>query len=72
MGDFMQRKIEKVGVLLKPVSDVERKRAAWKRIEDITSRVRNLRPDTAKSDEEEEEEIAESVKEYRRSTQKHD
>jgi hypothetical protein len=44
-------------VLLKPVAVVERERA-WQRIQEITSRVRDLRPDPRKSNEEEEEEIA--------------
>jgi AbrB family looped-hinge helix DNA binding protein len=71
-GDLLEAEIVKEGVLLKPVSTLERKRAAWKRIEEITSRVRDRTPDTSKSNEEEEEEIAESVKEYRRSQQQHD
>jgi AbrB family looped-hinge helix DNA binding protein len=69
-GDFLEAEVVKDGVLLKPVSIVQRKRA-WKRIEEITSRVRDLNPDPTKSNQEEEEEIAEMVKEYRRSKKKH-
>jgi AbrB family looped-hinge helix DNA binding protein len=64
-GDFLEATIVNDGVLLKPVAMVERERA-WRRIEEITSRVRDLRPDPRKSNEEEEEEIAESIKEFRR------
>jgi bifunctional DNA-binding transcriptional regulator/antitoxin component of YhaV-PrlF toxin-antitoxin module len=55
-GDFLEATIVNDGVL-------QRERA-WQRIEEITSRVRDLRPDPRKSNEEEEEEIAESIKEF--------
>jgi AbrB family looped-hinge helix DNA binding protein len=69
-GDYLEAQVVKDGVLLKPVAVVERKRA-WQRIEEITSRVRDLAPDPSKSNEEEEEEIAESIKEFRRKNKKH-
>ena len=69
-GDYLEATIVKDGVLLKPVSVVQRKRA-WQRIEEITSRVRDLKPSRRKSNREEEEEIADSIKEFRRKTKKH-
>jgi AbrB family looped-hinge helix DNA binding protein len=69
-GDFLEATIVKEGVLLKPVAMVERERA-WQRIADLKSRVRDLRPDPSKSDTEAEEEIAEMVKEFRRTKKKH-
>ena len=64
-GDYLEAEIVKGGVLLKPVAVVERKRA-WQRIESVTSRVRDLKPDPRRSNKEEEEDIAKSVKEFRR------
>jgi AbrB family looped-hinge helix DNA binding protein len=69
-GDYLEAEVVAGGVLLKPVSVVRRKRA-WQRIEEITSRVRDLKPDPGKSNEEEEEEIAQSIKEFRRRNTKH-
>jgi AbrB family looped-hinge helix DNA binding protein len=69
-GDFLEATIVKDGVLLKPVAMVERERA-WQRIADLKSRVRDLRPDPSKSDTEAEEEIAEMVKEFRRTKKNH-
>jgi AbrB family looped-hinge helix DNA binding protein len=43
-GDYLEAHITKDGVLLTPVQVVERKRA-WKSIEEIASRVRDLEPD---------------------------
>jgi AbrB family looped-hinge helix DNA binding protein len=61
-GDFLEATIVKEGVLLKPVSMVERERA-WEGILHAlhaTSQVRDLKPDPSKSNKQEEEEIAES------------
>jgi AbrB family looped-hinge helix DNA binding protein len=69
-GDFLEATIVNEGVLLKPVAMVERDRA-WERIADLKSRVRDLKPDPTKSDTEAEEEIAEMVKEFRRTKKKH-
>jgi bifunctional DNA-binding transcriptional regulator/antitoxin component of YhaV-PrlF toxin-antitoxin module len=43
-GDYLEAHITKDGLLLTPVQVVERARA-WKNIEDIAARVRNLEPD---------------------------
>ena len=69
-GDFLEAKIVKDGVLLKPVAMVERKRA-WEGILNATSQVRDLKPDPSKSNQEEEEEIAEAIKKFRRKKRKH-
>src|SRR5260370_29684772 len=64
-GDYLEAKIVKDGVLLKPVAMVERKRA-WKRIQKIASRVRGRKRDPKEDVKAEEEKIAEEVKAYRR------
>jgi AbrB family looped-hinge helix DNA binding protein len=69
-GDYLEARIVKDGVLLKPVAVVERERA-WQRIQEIKARVRDLKPDPSKSSREAEEEIAEMVKEFRRKKKKH-
>jgi AbrB family looped-hinge helix DNA binding protein len=69
-GDYLEAEVVAGGVLLKPVAVVQRKRA-WQRIVEITSRVRDLKPDPHKSNEEEEEEIAESIKAFRHRNTKH-
>lgn len=68
-GDYLEAEIVKDGVLLKPVAVVERERA-WQRIADVKSRVRDLKPNPSQSDSEVEEEIAETVKEFRRTKKK--
>jgi AbrB family looped-hinge helix DNA binding protein len=69
-GDYLEAKIVTGGVLLKPVAMVERERA-WQRIADVKSRVRDLTPDPSKSDTQVEEEIAGTVKEFRRTKKRH-
>jgi AbrB family looped-hinge helix DNA binding protein len=69
-GDYLEAEIVKDGVLLKPVAVVERERA-WQRIEEVRSHVRDLKPNPDQSATEEEEEIAEIVKEFRRTKKKH-
>jgi AbrB family looped-hinge helix DNA binding protein len=62
-GDYLEAKVVKDGVLLKPVSLVERKRA-WKSIQKIASRIRDRYPtNDVKADEEE---IAREIKRMRR------
>ena len=65
-GDYLEAEIVKGGVLLKPVSVVERKRA-WKRIEKTVANVRDKNADPGGTENRvEEEAIAEEVKAYRR------
>lgn len=42
-GDYLEAKVVKNGVLLKPVAITDRQKA-WKNIEDTAGRVRDLRP----------------------------
>jgi AbrB family looped-hinge helix DNA binding protein len=64
-GDYLEAKIVKDGVLLKPVAMVERKRA-WQRIQKIASRVKDRKRGPQENVKAEEEKIAEEVKAYRR------
>lgn len=68
--DYLEAKIVKEGMNLKPVAMVERERA-WQRIADLKSQIRDLKPDPSKSDTEVEEEIAGTVKPFRRAAMKH-
>jgi bifunctional DNA-binding transcriptional regulator/antitoxin component of YhaV-PrlF toxin-antitoxin module len=62
-GDYLEAQIVKGGVLLKPVSVVERKRA-WNQIRRAVSEVRDSKPrKSAKADEEA---VAREVKRLRR------
>ncbi len=69
-GDYLEAKIVKEGMNLKPVAMVERERA-WQRIADLKSQIRDLKPDPSKSDTEVEEKIAGTVKAFRRAAMKH-
>jgi len=64
-GDYLEAQIVKGGVLLKPVSVVERKRA-WKRIEKTVANVKDKNANPDADNRIEEEAIAEAVKDYRR------
>jgi AbrB family looped-hinge helix DNA binding protein len=69
-GDYLEAEIVDDGVLLKPVAVVERERA-WQRIAEVKSRVRDLNPSPGQTAAEAEEEIAEAVKEFRRTKKNH-
>jgi AbrB family looped-hinge helix DNA binding protein len=69
-GDYLEAKIMKEGVLLRPVAIVERKQA-WDRIMHATAQVRDLKHDAGRTGRKEEEEIAKSVKELRRKKRRH-
>lgn len=64
-GDYLEAKIVKDGVLLKPVAVVERKRA-WQRIQKAAGRVRRNEPLAVEDNEAEEEAIADDVKAMRK------
>jgi AbrB family looped-hinge helix DNA binding protein len=64
-GDYLDARIVKDGVILKPVSLVERKQALAN-IKKITSRVRDLRPNPREGSRAAEERIARYVKDFRR------
>ena len=62
-GDYLEAKVVKDGVLLKPVSLVDREKV-WKKIEEIAARVKDLHPTgDPKADERW---IAREVKRFRR------
>jgi AbrB family looped-hinge helix DNA binding protein len=69
-GDYLEAHIVKDGVLLKPVSVVERERA-WKGIMHAMSQVRDLEAKPREDNQAEEERIAKMVKESRRKKRKH-
>lgn len=68
-GDYLEAEAVEDGILLKPVSVVEKK-GAWKDLFDVIDRVAARSPKSRKSARQEEEEIAEIIKEYRKSARK--
>jgi len=64
-GDYLEAKIVKDGVLLKPVAVVERKRA-WQRIQRAAAQVRRHKPIPLEDNRAEEEAIAADVKALRK------
>jgi len=64
-GDYLEARIVKDGVLLKPVAVVERKRA-WQRIRKAMTRVRDRKPNPKEDLTAAEEAIAKEVKAFRR------
>ena len=64
-GDYLEAKVVKEGVLLKPVAMVERKRA-WQRIRRAASHVRRRKPISIEDNQAEEEAIAADVKTLRK------
>jgi len=64
-GDFLEASLVEGGVLLRPVTVVDRE-AAWRRIEAAMANVRPTPEQAAKSPEEQEAEIVEIVTEARR------
>ncbi len=69
-GDYLEAKVVKDGVLLKPVAVVERQRA-WEQMMRAASQVRDLKPNPREDITAEEERIAAEVKEFRRKKRKH-
>lgn len=59
-GDYLEVEAVEDGILLKPVSVVERKRA-WRELHAAAAEVRDLSPKPAQSPEDEEEDIADAV-----------
>src|SRR5918998_6570987 len=60
-GDYLEAQAVENGILLKPVSVVEREHA-WREIREAMATVQDTAPDTAQSIQEQEEEIARWVK----------
>jgi AbrB family looped-hinge helix DNA binding protein len=64
-GDCLEVEPVEAGILLKPVASAERKRF-WQDLHESASKVRDSMPKRGQSPKEEEEEIAEAVKAFRR------
>jgi AbrB family looped-hinge helix DNA binding protein len=60
-GDWLAAEVVENGVLLKPVSDIEREKA-WQRVLDAPKSVRYIGPEPRPSPEAEEEWLAEEIK----------
>ena len=63
-GDYLEAEAVENGILLKPVSVVEREKA-WQEIREAMATVQDTAPDSGQSPQEQEEEIARWVKEFR-------
>ena len=65
VGDLLEATVSGQTIVLKPKAVVDRAEA-WRKIQQATARVEDLRPNPAQSPKEQEEEIAREVKAYRR------
>jgi len=64
-GDYLEAQAVKEGILLKPVTVVEREKA-WKKALAAVKSVKDKKPNPKQTPQEQEEEIAQWVKEFRR------
>jgi AbrB family looped-hinge helix DNA binding protein len=64
-GDYLEAEAVEEGILLKPVTVVERKKA-WNRLFEALDSVEERKPKPRKNSKKEEEEIARMVKDYRK------
>lgn len=64
-GDYLEAEAVEQGILLKPVTVMEREKA-WEQLEQLLDRVHARQPKTKKSPQEQEEEIARMVKAFRK------
>src|SRR5205085_5150619 len=64
-GDYLEAEAVADGILLKPVTVIERKKA-WNRLFDVLDSVEERKPKRKKTAKQEEEEIAEMVKDLRK------
>lgn len=64
-GDYLEAEAVEQGILLKPVAVVERKRA-WNRLFDVLDSVKEKKPRRGKKPKQEEEEISDMVKDFRK------
>lgn len=65
VGDLLEATIEGQKIVLKPKAVVDRTRA-WEKMQRATSRVKDFRPNPRQTPKEQEEEIARTVKAYRK------
>ena len=69
-GDYLEAEVVEDGILLKPVAVVERKRA-WSDLFQVIDRVGRGAPKSSrKTKKQEEEEVAQMIKEHRKATRK--
>jgi bifunctional DNA-binding transcriptional regulator/antitoxin component of YhaV-PrlF toxin-antitoxin module len=66
-GDYLEAEATGDGILLKPVTVVERKKA-WDRLFNVLENVQERKPKSKKTGKAKEEEIARMVKDYRKQT----
>lgn len=66
-GDYLEAEATGDGILLKPVTVVERKKA-WDRLFNVIENVQERKPRSKKTGKAKEEEIAGMVKDYRKQT----
>ena len=64
-GDYLEAEAVDYGILLKPVTVVERSKA-WDRLFDVVSSVEAQKPQRRKNAKQEEEEIAKMIKNFRK------
>ena len=64
-GDYLEAEAVEGGILLKPVAVVDRKKA-WNQVFEVMERVHARQPQSKKSPEQQEQEIAEMVKDFRK------
>ena len=64
-GDYLEAEAVADGILLKPVTVIERKKA-WNRLFDVLDSVEEQKPKRKRSAKQEEEEITEMVKDFRK------
>lgn len=64
-GDYLEAEVVEEGILLKPVSVVERKKA-WEGVVKVLDRVHAQQPPSTKPPREQEEEITEIIKDFRK------
>jgi len=64
-GDYLEAEAVADGILLKPVTVIERKKA-WNRLFDVLDSVEEQKPKRKRTSKQEEEEIAEMVKDFRK------
>lgn len=69
-GDYLEATAVKEGILLKPVTVMEREKA-WEQLKQLLDRVHARQPKSKKSPKEQEEEIARMVKAFRKQHAKH-
>ena len=65
VGDILEATVEKDTIVLKPKAVIDR-REAWAKMEHAMASVKDLAPNPKQSPQEQEEEIAEIIKEYRK------